>query len=395
MVKLESATIKVNIFRNPMKKKAVKACILSAALILTWVCGLVVGHHKWLPFSALGEVRSALLSGQPARAAEYLGDQELLQYAFTDPVHDGVLYYPPITSLTGIHDANERIFMERDGFKTAYNTLIILDAEQIPRGPASQPVVRVSFSYQGRVHEAFAYGTLPSGSSGEGTASLIIPGSGLNQSLSIAQDDPKNYHHGIMTALKSWGGDIYIFIKPNEDFLAWHDGNGHKLSGNFIWNYHLNRGGSYSVSYLVQTMAMTKYLKANYEKTVVAGLSQGGAATLINALQTHPTLAIVASGYSVINDLVEWSGHNQIIGVPGYGALNSPDNVRSALKNTPTEFLFTFGRAESGTYRIEAEEGRTAKELASLANIEFAVHDKGHVFPTAKISAFLQEHSSK
>ena len=74
------------------------------------------------------------------------------------------------------------------------------------------------------------------------------------------------------------GGGVYTFIKPNEDFLAWHDGNGKKLSGDFIWNWHLNREGSYSVSYLVQSLAFTKWMKGCFKKTLIAGLSQGGAA---------------------------------------------------------------------------------------------------------------------
>ena len=184
-------------------------------------------------------------------------------------------------------------------------------------------------------------------------------------------------------------GGILTLIKPNEDFLAWHDGNGKKLSGDFIWNWHLNREGSYSVSYLVQSLAFTKWMQGCFDRTLVAGLSQGGAAAMLNALQSEPDLAIVASGSSVINDLAEWSGHSQLIGVPGYRALSRPEYLVDRLKQSPAQWFFSWGKQEIGTYRIEAEEQRTAEVIRMLPNVTTAVHDEGHVFPVQEIRSFL------
>ena len=130
-------------------------------------------------------------------------------------------------------------------------------------------------------------------------------------------------------------------IKANEDYLAWHDGDGGKLTGEFIWNWHLNREGSYSVSYLVQSLALTKWLKGCSEEVILAGLSQGSAAVMLNALQSYPRAAIVASGVSLITSDTEWSGHNQIISVPGYAELYEEDNLLSALERTPTQWFFS------------------------------------------------------
>ena len=70
-----------------------------------------------------------------------------------------------------------------------------------------------------------------------------------------------------MDALRQAGVlQIYTLIKPNEDILAWHDGQGHKVHGNYIWNWHLNRAGSYSVSYLVQSLAFAKWMKSKHKK---------------------------------------------------------------------------------------------------------------------------------
>jgi hypothetical protein len=358
-----------------------------------FVYGLGVGHYKWPPFELIAAVKTALTQWVPAPVAEYRGEQELLQYAFTDPVTETDLYHPPITSLEGIRQANERIFMRREGFETAYRDLELIDAQQMVRPAGAQPVVKVGFRYQGRDHEAFAYGRLPAASDNPGTAALIIPGSGLNQSLGIATGDPANYHHGILDSL--YGGGVnrsYTFIKPNEDYLAWHDGRGKKLSGSFIWNWHLNREGSYSVSYLVETLAFIKWMKDRFDTTIVAGLSQGGAATLLNSIQSHPTLAIVASGYSTINETVQWSGPGtQLHAVPGYGHLSAARTIRDALQESRSSWLFTWGKAETGTYRIEAEEQITGNALRNLANVEMVIHEAGHVFPVTEIQAFIEQ----
>jgi len=184
-------------------------------------------------------------------------------------------------------------------------------------------------------------------------------------------------------------GGVFTLIKPNEDFLAWHDGKGKKISGDFIWNWHLNREGSYSVSYLVESLAFTKWMQDCFERTLIAGLSQGGAAAMLNALQSKPDRAIVASGLSVINDLAEWSGHNQLIGVPGYAALSMSDHLVDRLKQSPTQWFFSWGKQEMGTYKIEASEQRTADVISHLPNVVTVIHDEGHVFPMQAIRSFL------
>jgi hypothetical protein len=40
-----------------------------------------------------------------------------------------------------------------------------------------------------------------------------------------------NYHQIILDALSA---GAFLLIKPNEDFVAWHDGKGKKLSSDFI-----------------------------------------------------------------------------------------------------------------------------------------------------------------
>lgn len=352
-----------------------------------FACGLGFGHYGWPLFWLIEGRKMAFLQWLPEPVGEYRGEAELLVHAFIDPVEEKSLYYPPITDLAGIRSANDRIFMLRQGFEAAFENMQVLGADQISRPQGAVPVVRVRFSYQNRPYEAFAYGCLPTKDRHD-NASLIIPGSGLNQSLGIATRDKANYHYGIWDALSTQGGAIYTLIKPNEDFLAWHNGHGRKLSGDFIWNWHLNRGGSYSVSYLVESLAMTKYLQDCFDEVILVGLSQGGAAVMLNALQSKPKAAIVASGHHLDNG-TEWSGPNQLVGVPGYSALFGPLHLVDSLRSSPTEWLFTWGRNETGTYRIEAEERLMAGALEGLSNVSHAIHDGGHVFPVERIREWL------
>jgi hypothetical protein len=189
--------------------------------------------------------------------------------------------------------------------------------------------------------------------------------------------------------MRGGGGEIFTLIKPNEDFLAWHDGTGRKMTGDFIWNWHLNRYGSYSVSYIVQSLAITKWLKQCAGAVILAGLSQGGAAVMLNAFQSHPHAAIVASGASLITSDAEWSGDSQIIAVPGYAELYEEDNLFLALERTPTQWFFSWGLRERGTYKIEAVEGKTAQAIDGLTNVEVVTHEEGHVFPVEDIKDWL------
>lgn len=378
------------------EKHWVKPAALIAFVALLFLYGVGVGHYRWPPFWIIEEMKKTLTQLRPPPVIQYRGEADLLVYAFTDPVEEKDLYYPPISDLAGIHRANDGILIFRQGFATAYEHLQVSEAEQLTRLQDAMPVVRIRYKYQRRSHEVFAYGRLPVVCEGKNAAGLIIPGTGLNQSLKIAVGDTANYHYGILNALKAGGiRHVYTLIKENEDFLAWHNGNGRKLGPDFILGWHLNREASYSVSFLVDSMAFTKWMQHCFDRTLVAGLSGGGAAVLLSALQSRPDTAIVASGHSVINDLAEWSGRTDLIGVPGYGALSKSQQLFDRLQQSPTNWFFSWGRREVGTYKIEAHEERTAKVISSLPNVRVVIHDNGHTFPVDKIESFLADsHSS-
>jgi hypothetical protein len=366
-----------------MRGISMRFLLALALAVFAFVYGVGVGRYQWPPYLFI-QKGDDFLGRVSSKVFPYQGENEALRFAFTSPLIRTEKLFSPITSPEGVYRANQGIFMKARALEGAYEALSIKEARELRLDAGKTRVLRVRFTLNGQNHEAYAYVL----GEGKRRAALIIPGSSPNQSSAIYRNDPKNYHYGILSALDRF--DTFVFIKPNEDILAWHDGAG-KLHRDFIINYHLNRGGSYSVSYLVQTLALAKYLGGKYPERAVIGLSQGGAAALINSLQSRPDWAVIASGYNG-NPWVEQSGHGQLVTPNGLqGELSNMDTLKNRLRDLPTRFLLTWGRREPAVFRVEAEGGRTCKALEGLSAVYCVIHEGGHVFPIPEIRNFLRE----
>lgn len=311
--------------------------------------------------------------------------QEIFERAFSDPIIENEMLYPALTSLDCIYELNSTLLMPVEEFFTAYDCLQIESAETLTLDGGETHLLHVSYTLGGATYHGHAYA--PAAPDTAKPASLTIPGSGLNCSEPIYRRDPASYHDGILDALGD-GIANYVFIKPNEDCLAFHNGEG-KVSGDFFINWLLNNATSYSAAYIVSAMAITKYLQGRHDSVVVTGLSQGGGAALLTSLQSQPTAAVIASGFSVIMERIHWSGHNQII-IPGIGQAYSNENVRKKITASPTQFLFTYGRQETLIYGLEAQEHYSCDFLSACPNVRCESHDGGHIFHEAITSDFLR-----
>ena len=198
-----------------------------------------------------------------------------------------------LTTLDDIYEHNATLLMPVDHFFTAYDNLQLESAESLVLDSGATQLLHVAYTLGGATYHGYAYA--PAAPQTDRPASLIIPGSGLNCSEPIFRKDPASYHDGIIDALGE-GITNYVFIKPNEDCLAFHNGAG-KVNVAFFVNWLLNNATSFSAAYIVSAMAITKYLQGRHENVVVAGLSQGGGAALLTALQSKPTAAVIASGF--------------------------------------------------------------------------------------------------
>lgn len=366
--------------------RAIRLLAILFILLTGFFWGAATVAYKITPFNNLIGIYEKF-----QKKEQKTGDEELLQYAFNDPALSSRSYFPNVRSLKDLQGLNQDIFISQEWFSSAFKEIRIGDTEELVDSEGHK-IIKVSFQLNRRRFEAFAYGSKPENCGSKQVSVFVIPGSGFNQGFAIASRNDKNYHAGIFPLLDNGAVDPYVLIKPNEDFLSWTNGSGKKVTGDFIFNWHINRGGSYSVSYLTQALAVQKYLESCFKQTVIAGLSQGGFAALLVGLQSAPTTTIVASGYSVVTRVVEWSGPQQIIGVPNQAELYKPEVIKQALEESPTNWLFTWGLSEVGTHRIEARDLITFKILNPLTNVESIVHNGGHEFPMAEIYRFLQKY---
>ena len=369
--------------------RRIRAAFLMMSLWVVFSVGIGVGVYDWLPFTILGHAKDAPTEASEKtalKAGTSAGEEKLLKLAFTRPLIAGEQINKPIASLDQIHEANRRMLLPNDTFFTAYEHLEILDAVSLVLDQGATNVVKISYLLADKKYDAYAYAIKRAAPANTQAAALIIPGSGKNKSSKIYENNPKDYHYGIVDALgKSF--DCYILIKPNEDCLAIHNSQA-KLDYFFILNWLLNQGGSYSAHYIANSLAVSKYLQMHYGTLVVAGLSQGGTATLLNSLQSQPDAAIVASGFSIISEKVQRASHKQII-IPGLRAVLPSNKIRSIIKAQRTRYLFTWGKQETGMYKIEADQQPSCRYLSGLSNVTCRVHDRGHVFPVDLIKKFL------
>jgi hypothetical protein len=356
---------------------------LASLSLLAFSYGVAVGQYHLWPRQHIVDLHSYFFESPPKKATWF-------DEVFVDPAIAEPIIYKAITDEEGLRKANEMMFMRVDEYAGAYDTLTLGDVTLF--NLAKRQILRVPFEYQDRKFVSYAYAPKGLRCGTNRTAVLMIPGTGFNVSTAMlnAREDDENF--GGIHVLFDHADNAFIFVKPNEDFLAVHNGFGRKLGINYIANYHLNLGGSYSASYLVQAAAVVKYLKSCHGRVGVAGYSQGGAASLLLGLLAQPDFAIVASGHSVIHNDVPISGPDQISGLVEYGKLNRTVELRNAISQRPdTRFLFTWGLKDSSSYQIETQRKPTINALADLPNVETMIHPDGHILPGPTMRLFLEK----
>ncbi len=358
-------------------KKFVPNFKLLILFLIAYILGIFTLYFRLPPVQILSTIKENIESWQSQ--GEYLDSNELLRFAFTDPV-SGKTLRDPAMSIEDILEANEEIFIETKTFYEFADKIKVLNYEQFIFD--RQSVIKINFSHKdySDSRSAYMYGDLEKLNRNI-NAALIIPGSGNNQSFEIYRGDETNYHCCLVQNIQNI--DLFIQIKPNEGIRAISDGQG-KLTTDFYVNWHLNQGGSYSASYILEAAALTTFLKSSYQKTALLGLSQGGGAALVSSYLSKPDLLIISSGHSVLTDSIKWSGHNQII-IPGIKEIINEQYV----KDLDIPILLTYGKQEIGLFKIEAEEEITCSHYSAYSHIECIIHDGGHIFPEQEIFDFL------
>jgi len=161
---------------------------------------------------------------------------ELLDELFTEQLLSKEnLIYAPINSFSELYTRiNENYTpIEEEKFDLYSNIKIVKDSIFNLNG---YNIIKITFSLNNRIYNSYNYfNNFP-----QDTAFLILPGSDPNQSYAIVSENNKNYHYGFYTKFKNRYG-IFVYIKPNEDILAWHNGS-KKINGYAYYNTLISWG---------------------------------------------------------------------------------------------------------------------------------------------------------
>ncbi len=348
--------------------------------------GMIVGLYKLPPFETIRQAKIFVSSLYLEDSlSEVDPEKELLEVAFSDPlIEKKALLHPAVNSYqeAAIQVREEVHLLPYNEYIGAFPSIIcskIVEKKGVSFLPFSLKTYRgTGVAYKVAKSEGKAR-----------SAVLIIPGTGHNQSFQILTGEG---YHGDITRNISQFSDVYILIKPNEDIRAIHDGT-KKLSKHFI-NVHLLRHGySYSSSYMTEALAWMKYLKEEYESTSVMGLSQGGQAALFTALEASPDLAVVASGFSVLQWDLSMADASQVH-IPNLYKEFSLDKIKTRMASQKTSYLFTYGLKEGTLYEYDAKAGLSATFLAGVGRRDVIcnAHPNGHIFDIPHICKLLEEH---
>jgi hypothetical protein len=367
-----------------------------AALAMTFLAGLLVGagivHYRTLPYVALissphlakiadlTKGRSTPPAPPPSTEAPY-NEQAFLAYGFAEAlVAPEAQILPPIHSLEEMASQLKGWVTDARRFPAAFARL------QLGRAVRRDSLLLLDYVLD-KPSQAAAYAVPMRGGEAE-CAILVIPGSGENQAYEMFRGNPENYQKNIVDIGAGYC-DVFIQIKRNDSLYALHNGQ-RRLRDSYVYNYLINRGGSYSALYLTDALAMAKHLKNAYRRLVVAGLSQGGLAALLVASQANPQGLIAASGYTVLLDFLEPGNADQIV-LPGlWQELYSQESIARWFSSTETKVLLTYGQEERNLYGIDAAENRTCQRFTQFSNVSCAIHGGGHEYVEPLVRRFLE-----
>ena len=321
--------------------------ILSVLLVsFFFIFGIFVENKKIFPYHQLRSLYSFFyISLKPNITKKKDINSILMDTAFLDKAISTNLINKKITSVDDLYQMNMSILMNRNGFSKAYKELKLFGFEQIEVEDKSLPIIKIKFKYQNKLFNTYLYGLLKKSCNNPNNTlgALIIPPSGNNESSNIYKKNKyNNLSYGIFDALNIIDkNDTFVFIKPNRDSRSWHNGSFKKINANFIYHWQYQMGGSYSLSYIVESLAAVKFLKKCYKKTILAGISQGATAVLLTSFQSEPDIAIISSGHYPIASKIYTANRHQIYGIKEYGDIFDTNKLKTSLRKTKTKYLFT------------------------------------------------------
>jgi hypothetical protein len=266
----------------------------------------------------------------------------------------------------------------------------------IPLFGNKNPFVKLKFNLNNK--SAYSYALLDSSSKAvynNDCAFVLISGTGTNQIKTIL--DGNGYHdlNCYVRNLLKPKGDVFIMSMPNEDHRAIYF-NRKKASSlpsftpPYLISYLNAANKSLGLNRLIETIAFIKFLKTQYKKVVVLGLSTGGKVALWATMLSEPDASLIASGYSI---LVDNDYNSQIINSMSYGnylLVYDQDSTKSRISQLHTQILFTQAQNDNAVTQYDIDNKITENFLSSTGNTSFFSNMVNHAFPPCPvIDSFL------
>lgn len=259
----------------------------------------------------------------------------------------------------------------------------------------NNPLVHLPFTFLNKSANSYAYRHIDSNQTDCKYAFYIIPGNGQNQSIDIVRGF--GYHNQLcyMRNLCIQYGDVFTFIKPNHDSRAF-NWNGYRMNEDYLLYYLISANTRYGINYVVEMVAMLKYLKANYDKVFILGLSEGGYSALMATMYEEPDAALISGGYSI--DLDTNTIENDFLRLRFDYLLDSFNRVKvkNKITNSKTNYLFTWGENDPvPTMDPEHDFHYTQNYFGPLPNCSYFYDFFDHTFPPCpNIDTFIQRNLS-
>jgi hypothetical protein len=230
------------------------------------------------------------------------------------------------------------------------------------------------------------------------TAFLIIPGTGIHGGFHIAEGNPTDYQNmplPIKDVCLPYG-DVYTYVKPNEDFRNIWKNSGSpyykKLDYNYYTPYTDLHGNHWAANMTIESIAIVRYLKMKYQKVIVLGLSNGGIAALIAAVEGWADGVNCASGLSV----TDYDGFPLTNFENPYYANQfhkySLDSLKTHMPNSYTYYLFSYGSGDGSTVGYEYATHSLQDSLSTVisdCHLDFNYNFSGHHYPVAYLDTFF------
>lgn len=338
--------------------------------------GVGVGRYELFPFSLVrGAFRMVVPPPDP-------GAESPADLAFSEPlIPSPQLLDEPVT---GLEEAAERIrplMLPAEAFFESGDAVTALGDSRV-----KSSLVKVEGVISGQSVDSYAY-MIAREESRTDCVVLVVPGTGANQAWEMLHRE--GYQGDVVDVLLE-ECDVAIQVKPNEGPRAIHNGR-RKLDPLWVYALMINEGSSYAGRYLTEAVGLMAWLKAEYDVVGLSGLSQGGRAAMLIAMESEPDFLIVASGWTIRNREIWPAGVGQIV-VPSLHAEYPRDHIRRRLRDMKTAVLLSYSPNEWGPYGQEAKSGRTCSYLEEGGvDVNCVIHPYGHAYPVDAVAGFVRE----